>query len=158
MRMDAETRTFFETLMKADVRPEQENLKLLILDQLKTLRNKSGRCVWHTAVLDWCTDVYRSNPGAYQHMSLGGFLKLPDKDTCRKRAARVQATSGESRELMESLKKRVSAFPPHRREMALLFDEITPCSSAVNLKPPSARQEISRLREVDILCESNLQY
>ena len=106
------------------MRPEQENLKLLILDQLKTLRNKSGRCVWHTAVLGWCTDVYRSNPGAYQHMSLGGFLKLPDKDTCRKRAARVQATSGESMELMESLKKRVSAFPPHRREMALLFDEI----------------------------------
>ena len=30
--------------------------------------------------------------------------------------------------------------------------------SAVNLKPPSGRQEISRLREVDILCESNLQY
>ena len=29
---------------------------------------------------------------------------------------------------------------------------------AVNLKPPCARQEISRLREVDILCESNLQY
>ena len=75
MRMDAETRTFFETLMKADVRPEQEHLKLLILDQLKTLRNKSGRCVWHTAMLSWCTDVYRSNPGAYQHMALGGFLK-----------------------------------------------------------------------------------
>ena len=70
MRMDAETRTFFETLMKADVRPEQENLKLLILDQLKTLRNKSGRCVWHTPVLGWCTDVYRSNPGAYQHTPL----------------------------------------------------------------------------------------
>ena len=30
--------------------------------------------------------------------------------------------------------------------------------TAVNLKPPCARQEISRLREVDILCESNLQY
>ena len=33
-----------------------------------------------------------------------------------------------------------------------------PMTGAVNLKPPCARQEISRLREVDILCESNLQY
>ena len=64
--------------MKAETRPEQKNLRLLIEDQLKILRSKSGRCVWHTAVLDWCTDVYRRNPGAYDHMALGGFLKLSD--------------------------------------------------------------------------------
>jgi hypothetical protein len=110
--------------MKAETRPEQKNLRLLIADQLKILRSKSGRCIWHTAVLDWCTDVYRRNPGAYDHMALGGFLKLPDKDTCRKRAARVQATSGESKELMAKLNKRVAGLPPHRREMALLFDEV----------------------------------
>ena len=98
--------------MKAETRPEQKNLRLLIADQLKILRSKSGRCKWHTAVLDWCTDVYRRNPGAYDHMALGGFLMLPDKDTCRKRAARVQATSGESKELMAKLKERVAGLPP----------------------------------------------
>jgi hypothetical protein len=51
--------------MKAETRPEQKNLRLLIADQLKILRSKSGRCIWHTAVLDWCTDVYRRNPGAH---------------------------------------------------------------------------------------------
>jgi len=75
-------------------------------------------------VLDWCTDVYRRNPGAYEHMALGGFLKLPDKDTCRKRAARVQAASGESKQLMAELKKRLAGLSPAQREMALLFDEI----------------------------------
>ena len=68
--LDSETRAFFETLMNAETRPEQKNLRLLIGDQLKTLSSKSGRCKWHTAVLDWCTDVYRRNPGAYDHMSL----------------------------------------------------------------------------------------
>ena len=110
--------------MKAETLPEQKNLRLLIADQLKILRSKNGRCKWHTAVLDWCTDVYGRNPGAYEHMALGGFLKLPDKDTCRKRAARVQATSGESKELMAKLKARVADLPAKRREMALLFDEV----------------------------------
>ena len=36
--------------------------------------------------------------------------------------------------------------------------QIKAVDTAVNLKPSCARQEISRLREVDILCESNLQY
>ena len=124
LKLDAETRAFFETLMTAVTRPEQKNLRLLIEDQLKILRSKNGRCKWHTAVLNWCTDVYRRNPGAYEHMALGGFLKLPDKDTCRKRAARVQATSCESKELMAKLKARVADLPAERREMALLFDEV----------------------------------
>ena len=124
MRVDRETRELSETLMQEKPPPEQEHLSLLIQDQLKTLRNKSGRCKWHTAVLDWCTDVYRRNPGAYEHMALGGFLKLPDKDTCRKRAARVQATSGESRALYAALKEIVAKMTPKQREMALLFDEI----------------------------------
>ena len=104
--------------------PEQKYLRFLIENQLSTLRNKRGRVVWHTAVLEWCTDVYRRNPGAYEHMALGGVLKLPCADTCRKRAARLQATSGECKELFDRLKKRTEGFSPARREMALLFDEI----------------------------------
>ena len=37
MRVDAETRAFFETLMSKEPPPEQEFLRLLIEDQLKTL-------------------------------------------------------------------------------------------------------------------------
>ena len=124
IRMDTKTLAFFETLMKAEHPKGQEYLALLIADQLTTLRNKSGRVVWHTKVLEWCTDIYRRDPGAYEIMVEGGFLKLPVADTCRRRAAKVQATSGECKELFERLKTRTRGFSPARREMALLFDEI----------------------------------
>jgi len=124
MRVDEKTRAFFETLMTEKPPDAQRNLRLLIENQITTMRSKSGRVVWHTAVLEWCTDVYRRNPGAYEHMSQGGFLKLPCADTCRKRAARVQAKSGEDKEIFARLKQRVAGWSPQRREMALLFDEI----------------------------------
>ena len=126
LRMEAATREFFETLMQEKPSKEQRHLRLLIENQLDTLRNRSGRCVWHIEVLEWCTDVYRRNPGAYEHMWKGGFLKLPHPDTCRKRASSVQITSGECRELFELLKKRLANLSPDavQREMALLFDEI----------------------------------
>ena len=124
--MDDESRAFFETLMTAEPPPAQRHLRLLLENQLATLRSKKGRCVWHVEVLDWCTDVYRRNPGAYQHMAHGGFLKLPHADTVRKLAARANLTSGECRELYDALRKRVEGLPPGKalREMALLFDEI----------------------------------
>ena len=124
LKVTEETREFFETLMQEEPDADHQNLRLLIENQLETLRNKSGRCVWHVEVLDWCTDVYRRNPAAYEHMSKGGFLKLPHADTCRKRAARIQVSSGESPELYEALKKRLAGWPPERCELALLFDEI----------------------------------
>jgi len=47
----------------------------------------------------WCTDVYRANPAAYEIMALGGFLKLPDADTCRKRAAQARPNGCEPERL-----------------------------------------------------------
>jgi len=93
LKVAAETRAFFETLMQEKPDAAHQNLRLLIENQLDTLLNKSGRCVWHVEVLDWCTDVYRRNPAAYEHMCKGGFLKLPHADTCRKRAACFPARS-----------------------------------------------------------------
>ena len=124
LRMDVESRALFELLMQEKPPAAQRHLRLLLENQLTTLRNKKGRCVWHVEVLDWCTDVYRRNPGAYEHMSLGGFLKLPHADTVRKRAATANLTSGECVALYEQLRDRVAGLPPHQREMALLFDEI----------------------------------
>ena len=57
-------------------------------------------------------------------MAKGGFLHLPHADTCRQRAARTQVHSGDCPELYETLRTRVAQLPAHRREMALLFDEI----------------------------------
>ena len=125
MRLDLDSRAFFETLMTKEPPAEQKFLRHLIDNQLSILRNQpSGRVVWHSAVLNWCTDVYRRNPGAYELMGGGGCVKLPHPDTCRKRASRVQATSGECKELFSRLKTRTAGFSPARREMALLFDEI----------------------------------
>ena len=127
LRLDAETRAAFQLLMESANLPHKESqkyLRLLIENQLSCLRNSSGRCVWHREVLDWCTDVYRANPAAYEHMAFGGFLKLPDADTCRKRAAKVQASAGVDPELYERLRHRVQNLSPQEREMALLFDEI----------------------------------
>jgi hypothetical protein len=124
LRLCAESRDFFETLMNENPPAEQRHLRLLIENQLSTLRNKSGRCVWYREVLQWCTDVYRAKPAAYEHMAKGGFLKLPDADTVRKRAAQVQASAGKSMELLKRLKNRIKDLPPQKREMALLFDEI----------------------------------
>jgi len=117
MRVDEETRAFFETLMLAAPPPQQARLRLLIANQLSTLRNakhdsagrpvKTGRCVWHIEVLQWCTDVYRASPGAYEHMWDGGFLALPHPDTLRKRAATVSVGTGECRALFEALEKRL---------------------------------------------------
>eukprot|EP00966_Prymnesium_polylepis_P183099 4242831-Prymnesium_polylepis.1 len=57
-------------------------------------------------------------------MAKGGFLKLPDADTVRKRAAQVQASAGKSMELLKRLENRIKDLPQQKREMALLFDEI----------------------------------
>ena len=136
MRMDAKSLQLFEMLMKAgeDQPPQQKHLRLLLENQISALRNakrdangkpiKSGRVVWHTEVLQLCTDVYRASPGAYEQLWDGNILCLPNPDTCRKRAATASAASGEYRELYDSLKERLHGLPPHTREMALLFDEI----------------------------------
>ena len=128
LRVDQDTREFFEMLMQEEPPAEQKYLRLLIDNQLTTLRNRkggrAGRCVWHVEVLNWCADVYRRNPGAYEHMALGGFLKLPHPDTVRKRASRVHASSGECRALYDTLRTRLEGVPAAQREMALLFDEI----------------------------------
>merc|ERR1712194_705806 len=73
MRLDLDSRAFFETLMTKEPPAEQKFLRHLIDNQLSILRNQpSGRVVWHSAVLNWCTDVYRRNPGAYELMGGGG--------------------------------------------------------------------------------------
>ena len=86
MQMDKESREFFETLMrKKTPHPAQEHLQLLIENQLSILKSSKegrlGRCRWYTEVLEWCTDVYRRNPGAYEQMRGGGCLALPHPDT-----------------------------------------------------------------------------
>ena len=124
LKLDKESREFMALLMMETPPEEQRFLRLLIKDQLSTLRNSSGRCVWHLEVLDWCTDVYRRSPHSYSHMALAGFLKLPHPDTCRKRAGQVQMASGESPAMFDALRKRLEGLPPARREMALLYDEI----------------------------------
>ena len=71
MRVDREMREFFETLMQEKPPPEQEHLSLLIQDQLKTLRNKSGRCKWHTV-----------SGSAICHVGFRVRDKLSAHDTC----------------------------------------------------------------------------
>lgn len=43
-RLDKDSVAFFETLMTAEPPPAQKHLRLLIVSQLATLRNKSGKC------------------------------------------------------------------------------------------------------------------
>jgi len=75
--------------------------------------------VVHGGVLEWCTDVYRRNPGAYEHMRAGGFLALPHMDTVRKRAAREGITSDCERSPSHSL---LAALPaPLGRLVVLMF-------------------------------------
>ena len=46
MRVDAETRAFFETLMTETPPAAQKHLRLLLQNQISTMRNKTGRVVW----------------------------------------------------------------------------------------------------------------
>ena len=129
LNLDEETRAFFALLMEKErpaERANQKQLHLLIQNQLATLRSKSGRCVWHKEVLNWCADVYRANPGAYEHMALGGFLKLPHIDTVRKLAAQVcsclSPLTSHLSPLASRLAPRASRLSPRASFLCALLD------------------------------------
>ena len=54
LHLAAETDARFRKFLESEPRPAQKHLADLIDRQLRVAENKSGRCVWPTAILDWC--------------------------------------------------------------------------------------------------------
>ena len=79
--------------------------------------------------------VYRQNPGAYEHMTLGGVVKLPHPDTVRESALRARIL--------------------HLGECcALLMRSLTFCFSQLG-RPLSGRNLFSKL---DVLTQISIRY
>ncbi len=116
----------FEKLLKGQVPPDQEHLRVLWECQLRCLRSKSHRCRWHPEVLSWCADVWRRDRGAYEQMAFGGVLLLPHPDTVRKHATSGIAIPGHNVDLYASLGAdgATSGWTAAEREFVLKFDEV----------------------------------
>ena len=59
-------------------------LPKLIENQLAVLKNPSGRCMWHPAVLEFASAIYTACPAAYAEATAAGILALPSIDHAKK--------------------------------------------------------------------------
>jgi hypothetical protein len=107
------------------VLPEHMHLLAVLQDQAKCKEGKARWCHWSKATLDWCGAVYLCKPAAYGAMGSCDVMILPSEDTVKRHLSLVQATSGHSVALYESLEKAARGLRGSMREVVLIFDEVS---------------------------------
>ena len=109
-----------------DMPAKQTYLRALIDDQLKCMKNKSGWCRWHPAVLEICDRIRRASSSAYEMLTAYGMVSLPTADHLRRRAAQVGSATGHDLARYDRIGAALDELKLEggSREVVLLFDEI----------------------------------